>query len=337
MPYLCPIAMSDMKLHKYFFLFSFFACLLAVFSSCIQSPPPHLRLGANVWPGYESLYLARDLGYYDNSPIQLVDYPSATEVSRALRNGDLEVAALTLDETLALAETNPDIRIVLITDVSAGGDAIVAKSEIKTLAAVKGQKVGVESTALGAFVITRALEQVGLSSQDVEIVSLGVSEHESAFKQGTVDAIVTFEPVRSNLLAAGGNLVFDSKQIPGEIVDVLVVPQAVLENQKKTLDVLVKGWFRALNYLHKEPQDAAARMAPREGIGPEQFLASLELLHIPNLKENQDLLSKTDPTLLNVAKKLSELMIEKKLLQQKPDIEHLLDNRLVEALPLIKD
>lgn len=321
-----------MKLYKQFFLFTFLAFLLAVFGSCMQASAQPLRVGANVWPGYENLYLARDLGYYDNSSIQLVDYPSATEVSRALRNGDLEVAALTLDETLALAETNPDIRIVLITDVSAGGDAIITKSEIKTLAEVKGQKVGVESTALGAFVITRALEQVELSPQDVEIVSLGVSEHEYAFKQGTVDAVVTFEPVRSNLLATGANLVFDSKQIPGEIVDVLVVSQAVLENQEETLDVLVQGWFRALNYLNKDPQDAAERMAPREGIGPEQFLASLELLHIPDLKENQDLLSKKDPTLLQVTKQLSELMVEKDLLQQAIEAEGLLDHRLVKAL-----
>lgn len=322
-----------MKLYKGFFLLTAIACFLSMLASCLHMPPPPLRVGANVWPGYESLYLARDLGYYDDSPIQLVDYPSATEVSRALRNGDLEVAALTLDETLALAETNPDVRVVLITDFSAGGDAIIAASEIETLAELKGQKVGVESTALGAFVISRALEQAGLSIEDVEIISLGVSEHEAAFKQGIVDAVVTFEPVRSNLLAEGANLIFDSTQIPGEIVDVLVVPQAVLDHQKKTLDLLVKGWFRALDYLHQNPQDAAKRMAPREGISPDQFLASLELLHIPDLTENKTLLSQTDPTLPNVAGQLSELMIEQNLLQQALETEVLFDNRLVDTLP----
>ena len=322
-----------MKLRRRFFLLAAFACLFAIVVGCAQTPPKPLRVGANVWPGYESLYLARDLGYYDDQPIQLVDHPSATEVSRALRNGDLEVAALTLDETLLLSETNPDIRIVLITDVSAGGDAIIAKSEIETLAGLKGRRVGVESTALGAFVITRALEQVELSPQDVEIVSLGVSEHEQAFKQGLVDAVVTFEPVRSNLLATGAKLVFDSNQIPGEIVDVLVVPESVLENQREALDALVQGWFRALDYLEQNPQDAAKRMAPREGVEPDQFLASLELLHIPDLKENQALLGKSDPTLLKVMSQLSALMVEKALLQRKVKTNSFLDDRLVKALP----
>lgn len=322
-----------MKFHRRLFLLVFLPCALIILGSCIPTTASTLRVGANVWPGYEPLFLARDLGYYGNHPIQLVDYPSATEVSRALRNGELEVAALTLDEALYLSETNPDIRIVLITDVSAGGDAIIAKPEIETLADLKGRRVGVESTALGAYVITRALDQVGLSPQDIEIVSLGISEHEHAFNQGSIDAVVTFEPTRSNLLAMEANLVFDSTQIPGEIVDVLVVPQTVLDSQRKTLDGLVQGWFKALDYLAKEPRDAAKRVAPRQGVEPDQFLASLELLHIPDLTENQELLSKADPKLLQVAGQLSDLMLEKGLLRQPADTEALLDDRLVKGLP----
>jgi len=44
-----------------------------------------------------------------------------------------------------------------------------------------------------------------------------------AFKKRQVDAIVTFEPVKSELLSSGANILFDSHQIPGRIVDVLVV------------------------------------------------------------------------------------------------------------------
>ena len=130
--------------------------------------------------------------------LQDLSYPSSSEVIRAYRNGDLEAVAITIDETFLLAETQPNIRIVLVTDISNGADVILAKPEIQSLKDLKGRRVGVESTALGAFVITRALGQVGLSPKDIEIVSLGVSEQERAFKQGIVDAVVTFEPVRSN-------------------------------------------------------------------------------------------------------------------------------------------
>ena len=319
-----------MKLIKTFIISLATVLLLEfVFVSCVKEAPPPLRVGTNIWPGYESLYLARNLGYYDNTSIRLVDYPSSSEIIRAYRNGDLEVAAITMDETLSLVETQPNIRVVLITDVSNGADVILGKPEIKSLKDLKGRRVGVESTALGAFVITRALEQVDLSPKDVQIVSLGVSEHERAFKQGTVDAVVTFEPVRSNLLKSGAKLLFDSTQIPGEIVDVLVVRKELLTSKLNSLKVLISGWSRALDYLKQNPQDAARRIAPRTGITPEQFLKSLKGLRIPDIQENQKLLGKTDTSLLNAVRRLSEVMKENKLLQPAVVSTPLLDERLV--------
>ncbi|MEG4320094.1 MULTISPECIES: ABC transporter substrate-binding protein [unclassified Microcoleus] len=304
-----------------------------ILASCTKTEPP-LRVGANVWPGYETLYLARSLGYYDNTPIRLVDYPSGTEEVRAYRNGEIEAAGISIDQALVLAATNPDVKIVVVMDFSNGGDVILGKPEIQNLQGLKSRPVGVESTALGAFIITRALEQKSMSPQDIKIVSLGVSEHERAFKDGKVDAVVTFGSARTKLLAAGAKLLFDSSQIPGEIVDVLIVREEVINKQPKALQALVDGRFRALDYLTKNPQDAASRMAPRTGVTPEQFLESLKGLSSPNLEENQKLLGKTDPSLLNGVKRLSQVMLENKLLPKAVDSAPLLDERLVKNVKL---
>jgi NitT/TauT family transport system substrate-binding protein len=299
-----------------------------ILASCSKAEPP-LRVGANVWPGYETLYLARSLGYYDNTPIRLVDYPSGTEEVRAYRNGEIEAAGISIDQALVLAATNPDVKIVVVMDFSNGGDVILGKPEIPNLQGLKSRPVGVESTALGAFIITRALEQKGMSPKDIKIVSLGVSEHERAFKDGKVDAVVTFGSARTKLLAAGAKQLFDSSQIPGEIVDVLIVREEVINKQPKALQALVDGRFRALDYLTKNPQDAASRIAPRTGVTPEQFLESLKGLSSPNLQENQKLLGKTDPSLLNGVKRLSQVMLENKLLPKTVNPAPLLDDRLV--------
>jgi NitT/TauT family transport system substrate-binding protein len=317
--------------NKFIIIITTVVMLQFILVSCFKQPVPLLRVGTNIWPGFESLYLARSLGYYKNTSIRLVDYPSSSEIIRAYRNGDLEVVALTIDETFLLVETQPNIIIVLVTDISNGADVILGKPEIQSLKDLKGQRVGVESTGLGAFVITRALGQVGLSPKDVQIVSLGVSEHERAFKQGAVDAVVTFEPVRSNLLVAGAKLLFDSTQIPGEIVDVLVVHKELLTSQSN-LKALISGWFRAVEYLQQNPQDAARRIAPRAGVTPEQFLKSLEGLCIPDIQENQKLLGKTDSLLLNGARRLSKLMMENKLLHTAVEPAPLLDDRLVKEV-----
>ena len=308
-------------------------CLVSVLVSCVKEQSP-LRVGTVVWPGLECFYLARDLGYYKDTSIKLVDYPSGSEVLRAYRNGDLEAATITLDEVLLLATTQPNVRVVMVTDTSYGADVILGKPGIKNLQGLKGRRVGVESTALGAFLLTRALGQVGMSPKDVQVISLEVSEHEGAFEKGTVDAIVTYEPVRSKLLATGAKVLFDSRQIPGEVVDVLAVREQVLTSNSTSLKALVNGWFRAIDYLKKHPEDAVARMAPREGVTAQQFLESLKGLRIQGLQENQKLLGTTDSSLLKAAKRLSKVMLDNKLLPKAVDPTPLIEDRLVKSLKL---
>jgi NitT/TauT family transport system substrate-binding protein len=286
----------------------------------------------NTWPGYEPLYLAERLGYYKTTAIDLHDYPSATAVRRAFLNRELEVAALTLDETLSIAEIDPSIQIILVTDFSNGADVILAKPEIQKLQELKGKRIGVETTALGAYLIIRALEKARMRIQDVEILPLELSGHEAAFVQGNVDAIVTFEPVRSKLLKVGAKILFDSSQIPGEIVDVLVIRKGMLEKQQAAVKTLIEGWFQALTYMKQNPQDAARQMAAREGIPPDKFLASLELIQIPSLTDNQNLLGKVDPTLSNSINQLAAVMVENKLLKKASDLSPLLNDVYVKPL-----
>jgi NitT/TauT family transport system substrate-binding protein len=173
------------------------SCLgVSLLVSCSKTVAPPLRVGTNLWPGYETLHLAKNLGYYKDTSIELVDLPSGTEQVRAFRNGNIDAAGISLDQALTLATTNPNVRIISIMDFSEGGDVILAKPDIPNLKALKGKRVGVEANALGAYIITRALEKAGMTTQDIQVVSLGLSEHERAFKDGKIDAVVTFGPAR---------------------------------------------------------------------------------------------------------------------------------------------
>ncbi len=323
-----------LKFVKYL-IFSIVTGILAIaITNCTTPPSSPLRIGANLWTGYETLYLARNLGYYDQQPIKLVDYPSGTEEVRAYRNHEIEGAGLSIDQALSIAATQDNIKIITIMDVSHGGDVILGKPEIANIKALKGKRVGVESTALGAFFISRALEKNGMSVKDIQIVSLELTEHERAYKQGKVDAVVTFGPARIKLLAAGAKLLFDSSQIPGEIVDILAVSKEAITNSSDTIQSLVNGRFRALDYLEKNPQDAASRIAKRTQVTPEQILNAFKGLRQPNLQQNQKLLDKSDPALVNSMRKLVQIMVENKLLPKAIDPVNLLDDRFIKNAKL---
>lgn len=294
-----------------------------------DKPAPPLRVGASVWPGYEPLFLARDLGYYGGQPVQLLSFFSNTEVMRAYRNGAIDVAAVTADEALLLAETLPDQRILLVCDVSHGADVILAKPQFPSLADLKGRRIGVETTALGAYMLAQALARAGLTAQDVTVVPTTLDEHEAAFRQDRVDAVVTFEPIRSRLLAAGAVSVFDSSQIPGEIVDVLLTRAGKMDSARQPLTALVRGWFKALDYLRQNPTAAARRMAVREQITPEAVLDSLQLLKFPDREANLRLLGASTDNLAATLHQLSTTMREHKLLERPSDPAALPDPRFI--------
>jgi NitT/TauT family transport system substrate-binding protein len=310
-------------------LFAFVVLL----GGCMREAEPPLRIGTNVWIGSEPLYLARDLGHLERETVQLVEYPSASEVLRAFRNQALDGMIISLDELLVLAADGLEPRIVLVADVSHGADVVVGRAGMAAMKDLKGRRVAVESGALGAYVLSRALVISGMKASDVSIVHLESNEHPAAYEQGRVDGAVTFDPFRSRMLAAGARTLFDSTQIPGEIVDLLAVRASVLESNPQAVNALLAGWFKALDYLEREPQDAAARMAVRQQITGEQFLKALQGLRIPSRADNLQLLAGTSPTLVASGRQLMTLMLEAQLLSRSIDVEPLLAPGPVQRLP----
>jgi NitT/TauT family transport system substrate-binding protein len=310
-------------MRKHLRLLACLALLLPTFG-CVREPEPALRIGTNVWIGSEPLYLARELGHLDPKAVQLVEYPSASEVLRAFRNQAIDGMVISLDELFGLAVDGLQPRTILVVDVSHGADAVVGRRGMRTMKDLKGKRVAVEGGALGAFVLSRALALNGMQASDVKVVHLESNEQPSAFEKGQVDGAVTFDPYRAQLLRAGAATLFDSTQIPGEIVDLLAVRANVLDEHPKAIQALLAGWFRAIDYMKREPMDAARRMGIRQQTTGEQFLEALRGLHIPSREENLRMLGGAKPELVVAGRRLMALMLEAKLLRAPLEIESVL-------------
>lgn len=289
--------------------------LILATAGCGQEPAEPIRVGTNTWPGYEPLYLARARDDLPEARIRLVEYPSASEVIRALRNGSLEAAALTLDEALSLAGDGIPIKVFLVTDVSHGGDVILARPGITGMQDLAGKRIGVEATALGAYMLTRALQSSGMSTDDVIVRPMEFNAHENAYRRGEVDAVVTFEPVRTRLINAGAVEVFNSRQLPGEIVDVLVARADVFAQRRDGFRALADSWFRALDFLDAQPDEAARIMARRLKITPAEVLASYQGLILPDRQDNLRMLAGDAPGLQAALDRLHQVMTDNGLLR----------------------
>jgi NitT/TauT family transport system substrate-binding protein len=290
--------------------------LLLVLAACMPKPDVPMTLATNDWPGYRPFYLAQQNKYVDADDLHLVELTSTSEVLRSFRNGVIDAAALTLDEAMLLRQDGFEFNIVLVTDVSHGGDVIIAQKGLTTMQALKGKRIGVETTALGAYVLSRALELSGLTAKEVRIVPLEYSEHERAFLRRQVDAVVTFEPVRSVLLNSGGNDVFDSTQIPGEIVDVIIVRDDFLKQHPDKVRRILNAWFRALNQVDKNFDETVKTLAAIGNLSAAEYREALEGIKIPARNENKAYLDRENGRLVRIASNLKKVMLEKGLLKR---------------------
>lgn len=295
--------------------------LLMPWVSCGRARPQKLRIATNGWIGYEPLFLARELEYLPKSSVHFSELANATDVARAFQARVVDMAALTLDETLGVLAQDQDVRIVCVLDYSNGADALLGRASMAGLSALKGKRVGVESGALGAYMLTRALDRAGLSLKDIQAVSVSFGGHEAAFLSGDVDAIVTFEPVRTRLLDKGAKVLFTSADIPGEVVDVLVIHADTWAAHPREVKALQKAWYQALLYLQQHPDDAMRRMAPRLNLTPDTLCRTLKGINLPSEQENQRLLQ---GELLPPIQRLQTIMLQNHLLRHPVDPAQLL-------------
>lgn len=190
------------------------ALILALLAACNRTPQPPLVFGATAWPGYESVYLARELGYFSAANLQLADYSGVPELKQALRGGKVALAALTLDEALLLRRDMPDLKIILLFD-SAPDSAGSATGKRIDVLVTRDQTIGLRHRDMQAFVQgwRRALEY--LHSERAKALPI-MAQHEHVTPAQFDKALQPIElyDLRRNLQLMAG----EPPAIGGEIV-----------------------------------------------------------------------------------------------------------------------
>lgn len=293
------------------------------------APRDPVQVALNTWVGYGLLHLAAELDYLNEQEVRLQDYPSATACMMALVEGRVPAAALTLDEVLQVREGGVDVRVILVFDESHGGDVVMAHPTVVTLAHLRGKRIGVETTASGALMLSRLLAAAGLSASDVVKVPLTADHHVEAYATREVDVIITFEPMASQLRAQGARALLDSSKLPGLILDVLAVRADVMSDQMEALHHLLQGYFRAFAHWRELPEVAARLMAPHHQLSTDEVMHAFEGMAMADLASNRVWLAGEHARLYQSAKMVGRVMHEARLLDRMPDLSALCEPRFL--------
>ena len=308
---------------------AFLARLMVLASSpvwlmgCARSRP--LSVGIHPWIGYESLYLAREFGWLPPG-VNLHEGKVASDSMASLQAGQIDAAALTLDEVLQVRAAGVPLVAVLVFDVSAGADMVLARPGIDTLKQLAGKRIGVERSAVGALMLAKTLEAAGLFANDVTVLDLPPDRQLAAWHAGEVDVVATYEPTASLLKREGAVQLFDSRQMPDTIFDVLAVRQDRVAGRELILSALLSAHFKALDHLRINRQDGLYRISAHEGIQFSEAQRALNGIELPDLQGNQGYLS-SGGHLAQAATEISRLMTARGLLPRPDSLLELVDAR----------
>jgi NitT/TauT family transport system substrate-binding protein len=238
-----------------------------------------------------------------------VEFINDGEVMRAFRNGNIEAALVSLDEVLALATSGMDPVILFVTAESRGGDAIVAQADVTSLPDLRGRRVAVQVNSASAYLLRRALTTAGLAVDDLQVVNLPPDRHRAAFARRDVDAVVTAEPVRTQIIDLGGVELFSSAGLPLELLGVMIISGAYLEQHGERVSALCSAWQRTEEEIAASA-DARAWVAARMNITPEALVAMLDVVRPVKASESAALLGPPRPRLEATAARMQSVLLE---------------------------
>jgi len=227
-----------------------------------------LKIRYSVWVGYGPLFLAREKGFLKEEKVEvdLINMDDPKEGFFAMAAGRLDGVVSTIDTMLLYLKTGKEFQYVLALDDSAGGDAIVARKDIKSVKDLKGKKVAFSEGSVSQFFLNVLLRESGLSQKDVDAVNMKPGDAGAAFVAEKVDAAVTWEPwVTKSKNTPFGHVLVDSSKTPGLITDVLIFRRDVIEKRGKEIQGVVNAWNKAVAYWEKNPTEANEIMA--KGLG----------------------------------------------------------------------
>ena len=303
-------------------------CLLAAsvwplasgLSACNWGHQPLLRVGLHTWPGYEFLHLARDLGQLDDQRVRLVQGPSASTTLRALSINTIEAGCLTLDEVLSARDRGTALTVLAVLNDSLGADTVLARPPLRELGDLKGRRIGVEKSAVGAVMLDATLRAAGLQPGEVQSVYLSVDEHVKAFRDGRVDALVTYEPHKTRLMGSGAVELFSTRQAPGLVVDVLAVRTEHAAAFRPQLRHALDAHFHALGLWQANPRKYDAFLGQRLQGDPREVASTYANLKFPDREEIHAWLAGPNAPAMANAQQLATTMLKAGLLRRSADL-----------------
>ncbi len=264
-----------------------------------------LNVGVVTWGGYaggqyfnegfkanEASRFYKDYGFKVNFEV-IDDFDASRE---AFKNGEIDLLWATIDalptEMEGLAQFDP--QVAFQADWSRGGDAVVARRGINSVADLKGKKIAVAPMTPSHSFLLWLLDAGDLTLKDVSVIEVpSAIDAADAFKSNTVDAAVVWSPDDQDCITKvpGARILESTKNASHIIADVFIAKKQFIQEHKEQLEKLYTGWMIGASEINQsEFNKIKASKILAEGLNqPEDFcLGAINNVRLASHGDNLD-------------------------------------------------
>ncbi|SHG67274.1 putative urea ABC transporter substrate-binding protein [Marivita hallyeonensis] len=187
------------------------------------------------------------------------------------------VSATNMDTLSIPAGGGVDTTALIVGDFSNGNDAVILKGE-GDLASLEGKPVNLVELSVSHYLLALALDSVGLREADLaSVINTSDADMIAAFQTDDVEAVVTWNPLVSTILEdPNATKLFDSSDIPGEIIDLMVVNTETLEANPDFGKAMVGAWYEVMALMAAGDEAVLTAMAEASGTDLDGYKAQLD-------------------------------------------------------------
>ncbi|MGI4858717.1 MAG: ABC transporter substrate-binding protein [Janthinobacterium lividum] len=258
-----------------------------------SAQPIRLMTGGAAKQIYLPVILAERLGYFSREglDVRVLSAPTGIDTSTELVAGAIQGAVGFYDHTIVLQSRGMDVQSVIVLGRSAGLIELARRdSGMKTMADVRGRRLGVTGFGSSTFHLTRFLAtQAGVPADAYVIVPLATEEaFEKAIADKRIDAGMIEEPTATRVLSANkAHVLADLRTATGSQAQLggpyagacLYMQRAWIDRHPGEIAHLVRAVLDALRFIdaHSAQEIAAVLPASIKGDDPVRYQQALSM------------------------------------------------------------
>ena len=195
------------------------------------------------------------------------------------------VSATNMDVLSIPSGGGVDTTALIVGDYSNGNDAVILKGD-GGLEDLVDKPVNLVELSVSHYLLARALDSVGLGEPDLGgVINTSDADMIAAYATSDVEAVVTWNPLVSTILEQpGANKIYDSADIPGEIIDIMWVNTETLAANPDFGKAVTGAWYELMALMAAGDEEVLTAMAEASGTDLEGYtaqLASTEMFYTP--------------------------------------------------------